>query len=141
MTIDSDDDDRSEDDFNPMGYISIDIEEDKVEEHSDEPILGGIDKKSPPALQTRQSKRRTILRAKESLRAERLPAVTWKPRPILGVRPKVGMALNARWRCEQLIRAHTANLGVQRGVNILQTTGKLCMKCRTNGCPATFVFD
>lgn len=55
--------------------------------------------------------------------------MTWKPRPTVEVHPKLGMALNEQWRFEQLIRAHTANLGAQLVVNLLQTTVEVRIKC------------
>ena len=143
LEIDSEEDVTSDEDFDRKNYIAIECEEEEedVEERAADPIPDDIDKKTRRTLQKRQSKRRTMIRAKDALRADRLPAMTWKPRPILDVQPKMGIALKGPWRCEQLIRAHTANLEVQRGVNIMQNNVKVRTKCRTDGCHATFVFD
>lgn len=100
-----------------------------------------MDEKSKRRLQKRLSKQRALHRAKAALHAEKLASRTWKPRRVMSIRPVVGMCLNARWKCEQLIRAHTAHLAVQEGVNIHQTVVKVVMKCRVSSCDSTFVFD
>ena len=48
---------------------------------------------------------------------------------------------HTRWKREQLIRAQTADLDVQKGTNIHQTRVKVVMRCRVQTCHATFVFD
>ena len=53
-------------------------------------------------LQKKKSKQRALERAKAALKAERMAAMTWKPRRCVPVTPVVGMWLNARLKCEQL---------------------------------------
>ena len=91
--------------------------------------------------QKRVSKPRALAWAKLALRADRLAARTWKPKRVLPIYLIVGMSLNARWKCEQLIRAHTAHLAVQKGVNIHQTTIKVQMSCRNKSCKAVILFN
>lgn len=86
--------------------------------------------------QKRISEQRALVRAKLALRVERLAARTWKPRRVLPVCPIVRMSFIARWKCELLIRAHTAQLAVQKGINIHQTTIKVQMSCRNKSCKA-----
>ena len=160
-----------DDDYNPADYIVDEISGDEIEQeelsdppfvgadisvphsrHSKEPSsrpqpsLGGqtgpsIDARNRRRIQKKQSKQRAVERAKAALKAERVAAMTWKPRRCVPVNPVVGMCMDARWKCEQLIRAHSAYLAVQKGVNIHQTIVKVVMKCRVKTCNATLVFD
>lgn len=91
--------------------------------------------------QKRASKRRTIHRALAALRAERVGSMTWRPRRCFQINIRIGIQLKSRWRCEQLIRAHTAYNGVKKDVFIAQKLEKVSMKCRTPSCLARIVFD
>lgn len=51
LTIDSDKNDWSDENFDHMGYISIKSEENEVEKRSDDPVPDGIGKKSRRASQ------------------------------------------------------------------------------------------
>lgn len=84
--------------------------------------------------QRRVSEQRAFMRAKFAPRRERLAARTWKPIWVIPVRPVVGMSVNARWKCETLIRAGTAHLAVQKSVNVHQTYIKVQMSCRYKSC-------
>ncbi|CAN8075948.1 unnamed protein product [Agarophyton chilense] len=93
------------------------------------------------AKQKRTSKKRTMQRAKLALKAEQLGAMKWRPRRCVEIVPEIGMALPFRWHYEQLIRAQTAYVGIQKGVNISPTWERVCMTCRHSSCPSKIQFD
>lgn len=91
--------------------------------------------------QKRASKSRTMERAKLALQAEKVGAMTWRPRRCIEIVLNIGKALQFRWQCEQFIRAYTAFTGVHKGVNISQTWEKVRMKFRNTDCAACMVFN
>ena len=86
--------------------------------------------------QRRVSKQRALTRANLSLRGERLAARTWKPKRLIPCRPVVGISTNAKWKHEQLIKAHTAHLAVHKRVNIHQNPINFQMTCHSKSCRA-----
>lgn len=110
--------------FNPADYIAdyiLDTENECLYEDDNDTSQ---DRKRPddydiPSKNQRrrqqksQSKKRSLQHARLALQGDRVTALTWKPRPVKSIVPMVGMRLRARWKCEQLIRAQTADLGVQ----------------------------
>lgn len=75
------------------------------------------------------------------LRSGRVSAISWKPSRFIILKVQVGITLKGRWRCEKLIRAYTANLGMLEGVRVEQTLERVRMVCRKHDRSATTVFD
>lgn len=91
--------------------------------------------------QKRRSKKKAMERARAALSAERRAAASWKPRRCVEIAPTTGMELSARWKCDHMCRAHTAFIGVQKGVNVHQTAVRFVSTCRDTSCAATMQFD
>lgn len=102
---------------------------------------GISEKKMRRSMQKRASKNRTMERAKAAIRAEAEGSLTWRPRRCVEVSLQVGIQVNFRWKCEQLIRAYTAYIAVNDGIYISQSLEKVVMKCRRSECGARIVFD
>ena len=137
--------------FNPADYIADYIDVDIENQDDDESATSQdnnhaedydtVSKNERRRQQKYQSKKRCLDRARVALQGDSVAARTWKLRPVKSILPVLGMRLSAHWKCEQLVRAQTADLGVQNGINIHQTLVKVVMRCRVKTCHATLVFD
>lgn len=61
---------------------------------------------------------RELEQIRTGIRSERVVDITWKPRRHVSIPLGEGNYIDARWRCEHLVRAYTAQLGVYKGVRV-----------------------
>lgn len=92
-------------------------------------------------MQKQASMRPTMERAKIVLQAEKVGAMTWRPKRNAEIISVVVMEVQFRWQCDQRICAHTAYLRVHKGVNISQTWKKVRMQCRNVECSTCMSFN
>ena len=145
---------NEDDDFDIQAYVAVTLEYSDSDGAADVaaaeagrvfPVdlstLSEDEQKKRRAEQKRASKKRSQRKAKAEIEADRVAEMTWVPRRCVPYTPEVEIKLSGRWRCEQLIRAYTANLGAREGVNVVKNFEVVRMDCRRKDCAATITFN